>query len=44
MLGVEPSLRILDLTHEVTPFAIRDGARLLADTADTTRRIRCSSP
>ena len=34
MLGVEPSLRILDLTHEVTPFAIRDGARLLADTAD----------
>jgi len=34
MLGVEPSLRILDLTHEVTPFSIRDGARLLADTAD----------
>src|SRR5438552_7531459 len=34
MLGVEPSLRILDLTHEVTPFSVRDGARLLADTAD----------
>lgn len=34
MLGVEPSLRVIDLTHEVTPFSIRDGARLLADTAD----------
>ena len=34
MLGVEPSLRVIDLTHEVTPFSVRDGARLLADTAD----------
>jgi S-adenosylmethionine hydrolase len=34
MLQVEPSLRVIDLTHEVTPFAIQDGARLLADTAD----------
>jgi S-adenosylmethionine hydrolase len=34
MLQVEPALRVIDLTHEVTPFAIRDGARLLADTAD----------
>src|SRR5438045_6897231 len=33
MLQVEPALRVIDLTHEVTPFAIRDGARLLADTA-----------
>ena len=34
MFQVEPALRVVDLTHEVTPFAIRDGARLLADTAD----------
>src|SRR5512143_59601 len=34
MLEIEPSLRLIDLTHEVTPFSIRDGARLLADTAD----------
>jgi S-adenosylmethionine hydrolase len=34
MIQVEPSLRVIDLTHEVTPFAIQDGARLLADTAD----------
>jgi len=34
MLQVEPALRVIDLTHEVTPFAIQDGARLLADTAD----------
>jgi len=33
MLQVEPTLRTIDLTHEVTPFAIADGARLLADTA-----------
>jgi S-adenosyl-L-methionine hydrolase (adenosine-forming) len=34
MLQVEPALRMIDLTHEVTPFAIADAARLLADTAD----------
>jgi S-adenosylmethionine hydrolase len=33
MLQIEPSLRVIDLTHEVTPFAVADGARLLADTA-----------
>jgi hypothetical protein len=34
MLQVEPDVRVIDLTHEVTPYAIVDGARLLADTAD----------
>jgi S-adenosylmethionine hydrolase len=34
MLQIEPSLRVIDLTHEVPPFSIADGARLLADTAD----------
>lgn len=34
MLSVEPSIRVIDLTHEVKPFSIRDGARFLADTAD----------
>jgi S-adenosylmethionine hydrolase len=34
MLQVEPALRMIDLTHQVTPFAIADAARLLADTAD----------
>lgn len=29
MLGLAPRLRIVDLTHEVPPFSIRDGARLL---------------
>ena len=33
MLGIEPRLRIVDLTHEVPPFSVRDGARLLAGTA-----------
>jgi S-adenosylmethionine hydrolase len=33
MLQIEPTVRIIDLTHEVTPFAVADGARLLADTA-----------
>jgi S-adenosylmethionine hydrolase len=33
MLGIEPQLRIVDLTHEVPPFSVRDGARLLAGTA-----------
>jgi S-adenosylmethionine hydrolase len=29
MYGIEPRLRIIDLTHQVTPFAIADGARFL---------------
>jgi hypothetical protein len=33
MLGIEPGLRIVDLTHHVAPYSIRDGARLLAGPA-----------
>lgn len=33
MLEIEPRLRFIDLTHEVTPFSIRDGARFLAGAA-----------
>ncbi|HUA14371.1 MAG TPA: S-adenosyl-l-methionine hydroxide adenosyltransferase family protein [Verrucomicrobiae bacterium] len=29
MYSIMPSVRIVDLTHEVTPFSIRDGARFL---------------
>lgn len=29
MYGIMPSVRIVDLTHEVTPFSILDGARFL---------------
>lgn len=29
MYGIEPHLRIVDLTHQVTPFSIIDGARFL---------------
>jgi len=29
MYGIMPDVRIVDLTHEVTPFSIRDGARFL---------------
>jgi len=29
MYGIEPDLRIVDLTHQVTPFSILDGARFL---------------
>ena len=29
MYGIEPNLRIVDLTHQVTPFSIADGARFL---------------
>jgi len=29
MYEITPNLRIVDLTHEVTPFSIRDGARFL---------------
>jgi S-adenosylmethionine hydrolase len=34
MLQIEPTLRLIDLTHEVTPFSVADAARLLADTAE----------
>jgi S-adenosylmethionine hydrolase len=30
MYGVTPNLRVVDLTHQVTPFSIRDGALYLA--------------
>ena len=29
MYGIAPNLRIVDLTHQVNPFSIRDGARFL---------------
>ena len=29
MYGITPNLRIVDLTHQVNPFSIRDGARFL---------------
>src|SRR5437868_4097719 len=29
MYGIEPNLRIVDLTHQVMPFSILDGARFL---------------
>ncbi len=32
MLGIAPTARIIDLTHQVTPFNIRDGARFLYGT------------
>jgi S-adenosyl-L-methionine hydrolase (adenosine-forming) len=34
MLRVEPGIRVIDLTHDVPPFSVADGARLLADTAE----------
>ena len=33
MYGIAPNLRIVDLTHQVTPFSIADGARFLFGTA-----------
>src|SRR5581483_7385441 len=33
MLGIEPRVRIVDLTHDVPAFSVRDGARFLAGTA-----------
>lgn len=33
MLGVEPRLNIIDITHNVTPYSILDGARFLAGTS-----------
>ncbi len=32
MYGIAPNLRIVDLTHQVNPFSIRDGARFLFGT------------
>ena len=32
MLSVSPDLRIVDLTHDITPYSIADGARFLAGT------------
>jgi S-adenosylmethionine hydrolase len=33
MLRIDPTLRIMDITHQVTPYSISDGARYLAATA-----------
>ncbi|HLL05056.1 MAG TPA: SAM-dependent chlorinase/fluorinase [Myxococcaceae bacterium] len=33
MLGLEPRLRIIDLSHDVEPFSVLDGARFLAGAA-----------
>jgi S-adenosylmethionine hydrolase len=33
MLSIEPSARIIDLTHQVSPYSVADGARFLARTA-----------
>lgn len=32
MLRLDPTLRIMDITHQVTPYSIADGARFLAGT------------
>jgi S-adenosyl-L-methionine hydrolase (adenosine-forming) len=32
MLSIEPGLRIIDISHQVTPYSILDGARFLAGT------------
>jgi S-adenosyl-L-methionine hydrolase (adenosine-forming) len=33
MLGIAPGVQIIDLSHQVTPYSIAEGARLLARTA-----------
>jgi S-adenosylmethionine hydrolase len=33
MIGIEPNLRIIDITHEVQPYSIPDATRFLAGTA-----------
>lgn len=33
MLQIEPKLRIIDISHQVTPYSILDGARFLAGTS-----------
>jgi len=30
MLGIAPDIRIMDISHQVTPFSIEEGARFLA--------------
>jgi len=30
MLGIDPDIRIMDITHQVTPFSIEEGSRFLA--------------
>jgi S-adenosylmethionine hydrolase len=33
MIGISPTVRIIDITHQVTPFDIQEGARFLAGSA-----------
>ena len=33
MLGIAPEVEVIDITHQVTPYSISEGARLLARTA-----------
>jgi S-adenosylmethionine hydrolase len=33
MIGIEPNVRIIDITHQVQPYSISDAARFLAGTA-----------
>jgi hypothetical protein len=41
MYSIMPDVRIVDLTHEVTPFSILDGARFLYGARLIFRRARC---
>ncbi len=34
MLGIAPDLRIMDITHQVTPFSIEEGARFLESVSE----------
>src|SRR5258708_34100283 len=40
MLGIAPDVRIMDITHQVTPYSIEEGARLLAEGAPLQSRWR----
>ena len=40
MYSIMPDVRIVDLTHQVTPFSILDGARFLLEQRPITRRER----
>ena len=33
MVGIDPSIRIIDISHQVTPYDIAEGARFLAGSA-----------
>ena len=33
MVGIAPEARIMDVTHQVTPFSVEDGARMLSGVA-----------